>query len=232
MGFFAQLPDYWEAFVRLAYPSYCGACRAFLALDERDICHACRAKLPGLLFTPEESASSESLESLDEAWTLFPYASPVREIITGIKFEKKRWLVRTFEEAVTERARMLAAENHYDALVPVPVSKRTLVKREFNQAELIAGLVRKATGIPIASRLLAKRSGAAAQSHLTREERQVNLRGIFRKTGGSRIRGLSFLLIDDIMTTGATAAETARILKQHGARRVDLFALARTLRAS
>ncbi|MFA7002008.1 MAG: phosphoribosyltransferase family protein, partial [Candidatus Omnitrophota bacterium] len=169
---------------------------------------------------------------LDEAWTLFPYASPVREIITGIKFEKKRWLVRTFEEAVTERARMLAAENHYDALVPVPVSKRTLVKREFNQAELIAGLVRKATGIPIASRLLAKRSGAAAQSHLTREERQVNLRGIFRKTGGSRIRGLSFLLIDDIMTTGATAAETARILKQHGARRVDLFALARTLRAS
>lgn len=225
-----QLPDYWEAFIRLCYPSYCGGCRAFLGLDERDICHACRSKLMSCRLPPEEAGLQESFESLDEVWGLFDYESPVRELIAGIKFLKKRWLVRAFSDPIMEMACVIQSEHHYDAILPIPVSKMTLIRREFNQAELIADQIREATGIPVQKHLLRKRSGATAQSQLTQKERWINPWGIFDLNRTPNVQGRSFLLTDDIITTGATAEEAARLLKQNGAKRVDLFALARTSR--
>jgi ComF family protein len=227
-----QLPDYWEAFVRLYYPSYCGGCHAFLGLDEKVLCQTCHSKLLTHCFPPEEAGFHETFESLDEAWGVFAYDSPVKELITGIKFQKKRWLIRAFSEQVREMAVMIQSENHYDAILPIPLSKLTLIRREFNQAELIADHIGKATGVPVIKNLLHKCSHTIAQSQLSQKERWINPWGIFAVAAKREIRDRSFLLTDDIITTGATAEEAARILKQHGAKRVDLLALARTPRTS
>ena len=219
---------YVEAFLRLIYPAECGVCRAFLALEENGICKSCRAQLEILRFSREDAILKDRFEYLDEGWALYAYESPLKEIITAIKFARKRWLVRTFMEAVESLAVPLATENHYDAIVPIPIDRHRLLEREFNQAELLARLLARSTGITLETQLLRKRRATFAQSRLGREERKVNPRGAFRVSRFRAVRGKSFLMVDDIFTTGATAEEAARTLKQRGARRADLFALART----
>lgn len=219
---------YREALVRLVYPAHCGACRAFLELEEKGICGPCAERLRALRFSLEDAAVDGNFTQLDSAWTLYPYESPVKEMIAAIKFQRKRWLARTFKEAIGTLAAALTAEVRYDALVPVPLDRAKLVEREFNQSEILAHLVEQAAGIPVARRILRKSRSIPSQSLLGRTERLANPYGSFRVSGRADLEGKNFLIVDDIFTTGATAEEAARVLKQRGAKRVDLFALART----
>ncbi len=210
------------------YPATCGACTVLLELDEKGLCSNCRSSLQRLRFPVEDSCLPEPLGWVDEGWTLFPYESPVKEILTGIKFARKRWLVRIFREAIDSFFEALAGETAYDVLIPIPLDHRKHFEREFNQSELIAGLIQKKAGIRLNRRVLAKRRHTLPQSQLSREERQINLKNAFRVQKGAQIRGKTVLLVDDVLTTGATSSEAARMLKNHGAKRVDVFALART----
>lgn len=222
--------DYGEAFLRLFYPAYCGACRTFLEMNENGICSGCRQQVERLSYSPAEAALENRFDAIDEAWGLFPYESPVKDLIASIKFMKKRWLVRVFDSPLINIAKVLAAETHYDALVPIPLSLQNLIGREFNQAELIAARLAASVKIPVQTHLLRKRRHVSAQSQLFQKERETNPIGVFEAGEIKKITGKSFLLVDDVITTGATAEEAARTLKQHGAKRVDLFALAQTLR--
>jgi ComF family protein len=223
---------YGEAFLRLFYPAACGVCRAPLELNEQGICSTCRGQVERMSYSPDEAVLVDRFESVDEAWGLFPYESPIKELIAAIKFMKKRWLVRTFDEAIRHASSVLTAETCYDALVPIPLSLQNLMAREFNQAELIARRLSESSKLPVASNLLKKRMHIPEQSRLHRKERKANPLGVFKTGKTSAIRGKSFLLVDDVVTTGATAEEAARILKLQGAKRVDLFALARTPRTA
>jgi ComF family protein len=219
---------YQEAFLRLIYPAGCGVCQTLLEVEEQEICQGCRHKLSALRFSWNEAILHPHPPFLDDGWTLYPYESPAKEILMGIKFLRKRWLVRVFEEEMKPLVTAFASENHYDYLVPIPLDLQRLLVREFNQSELIAGLVSKCTGIPVNKTILKKRWKTPAQSQLSREERFVNLNQVFKVRAEEGIRSKALLLVDDIFTTGATAKEAARILKNYGAKRVDFFALART----
>ncbi len=219
---------YYEAFVRLLYPATCGGCTALLELDEKALCSNCRCSLLALRFPIEESVLKEPLTWIDEGWTLYPYESPVKEILTGIKFSRKRWLVRTFEEEIDSFFGALASETGYDFLIPIPLDHPKHFEREFNQSELIANLIEKTSGVRTNRRVLAKHRSTLPQSQLSREERLTNLKDAFQVYGAEKIRGKNLLLVDDILTTGATSSEAARILKNNGAKRVDIFTLART----
>lgn len=120
------------------------------------------------------------------------------------------------------------ALQRYDAIIPVPIHFSRRLEREFNQAEIIAKMISKWTGIPIISNMLHKVCVTPSQNELSREERLANLWGSFRVRKKRLASSQSFLLVDDILTTGATAEEAARVLRQHGAKRVDFIALART----
>lgn len=219
---------YAEAFLRLIYPATCGVCERLLELEEEGICGVCKSQLEGLRFSLEEAVLPGRFRALDEGWSLYPYASPAKEILAGIKFLKKRWLVRVFREALASLLAAVTSQASYDMLVPIPMDRAKLYEREFNQSELIAGLAAKQSGISLARKTLRKRRSSFPQSQLSREEREVNLRGAFQVWASERIRGRYVLLVDDIFTTGATAEEAARTLKDAGAKRVDLLTLART----
>ena len=218
-----------EAFFRLLYPASCAVCARGLLLSESGLCGTCGRRLSDLCFHPEEAVIDDhKFEFLDQAWALTPYESPVKEILTAIKFHRKRWLVRIFADLINPLSKALAGENSYDVILPIPVDRTKLLNREFNQAELFARLMAAATGIPLRRHILQKPQPTSIQSRLGQKERLMNLTGAFRVSSGTAVRGKNILLVDDIFTTGATAEESARTLKSSGASRVDIFAIAST----
>ncbi len=223
-----QFSLYTEAFLRLIYPSQCGACNTRLDLHESAVCPRCQTQLQQICLSYEDAIFTESLESLDDAWSLFPYEDPVKELLTGIKFYGKRWIIQAFEKPLAEMALALSSEYHYDFIVPIPLSRMKRLEREFNQSDLIAERVSRASGIPVNKSILKKYHTAVSQSALGHHERLANPFGAFHLKHAGAVKEKSVLLIDDIITTGSTANEAARILKKEGARRVDLLTLART----
>ena len=109
---------------------------------------------------------------------------------------------------------------------------RRLLKRRYNQSALIGQAVARRLDLPYRPALLQRRRATASQGHLSRDQRQRNLRGAFRVPARHKpaLRGAWIFLIDDVLTSGATANACARALKRAGARRVDLITLARVER--
>ncbi|MFZ5801862.1 MAG: ComF family protein [Candidatus Omnitrophota bacterium] len=228
MSWALELLRYKEAFLRIFYPSFCGSCRKELDLDESSLCRDCSTQFQEKLYSLRERTLPGPFLWLNGAWALFPYKPPVKDILCAIKMAGKRWLVHLFKNEMASWASALHAEHAYEGVLPVPIALRKLLMRQFNQSELLARDISKESGIPLFRSLLKKRRHVPAQSSLNRQERRVNLRGIFKVTDPGRVRGHAWLLIDDILTTGATAEAAAQALSEAGASRIDLLTVAYT----
>ena len=218
---------YREALLRLIYPAACALCDRMLEITESGLCISCGTEMESSAYGLEEACSSQEFEFLDGAWSLYPYESPAGEILSSVKFFKKQWLLPLFEKGLSRLAQAIAAETSYDALIPIPIDRKRLFEREFNQAELIAGMVSRPMAVPV-KKILKKVRGTSSQSGLGKRERQINLFQAFSLRHSAKAGGKNFLLVDDIFTTGATGEEAARLLKKHGARRIDVLTVART----
>jgi ComF family protein len=119
--------------------------------------------------------------------------------------------------------------NHSDADVVLPVPLHPVRERErgFNQAWLLADALARSWRIPTHRRALIRVRQTETQTHLDREERMANLRGAFAVRRPDAVAGRRVLLMDDVLTTGSTASECARILREAGARSVLVLTLAR-----
>jgi ComF family protein len=115
------------------------------------------------------------------------------------------------------------------ALVPVPLSRKRRRERGYNQAALIARAVSRESGIPIRARILKKIRERPPQAGLSREARRKNVAGVYRASLPPSLRGETLLLVDDVLTTGATADSASRALLAAGAGAVDVLALARVV---
>ncbi len=159
-----------------------------------------------------------------------PYAGQLKEMILGYKFEARLDFGRRLQECA------LAAFEHglraYPELggpglvVPVPLHPRRLLARGFNQSLEIARLLSARHGWPLHQEALARVRRTTPQMELAREARAENIRGAFAARG-EILAGRAVLLVDDIMTTGATLEECSRAMLGAGAARVDLLVLAR-----
>lgn len=154
----------------------------------------------------------------------FLYQPPVSQLITAFKYRGTLSHGRVLSLQLAEYLR----ERHsdpVDALLPVPLHWRRRWRRGFNQAEVIAAELGRAMDLPM-RRLLQRRRATPPQQTLGAAERARNLRGAFAPT--QPVAGLRLALIDDVVTTGATADELARTLLEAGAAVVDVWCLART----
>ena len=135
-----------------------------------------------------------------------------------------RWMVRAGAEILADA----------DLLVPVPLHRWRLFRRRYNQAGMLALAIGRLTGIAVAADALARIRATPSQGGLDRSARAHNVRGAFvvRPTRSARIRGRRTVVIDDVMTTGATVQECARVLRRGGAESVDVLTLARVVRPS
>ena len=121
-----------------------------------------------------------------------------------------------------------------DALVPVPLHWRRLWGRRFNQAAALAQVAAAARGLPVLTRALTRRRATPQQVGLSRSERAVNVQGAFSVTqdGMAAIHGKRLVLVDDVLTSGATVDTCARALIRAGARNVDVLVFARVVAAA
>jgi len=119
-----------------------------------------------------------------------------------------------------------------DLLIPVPLHWSRLLRRRYNQAAILAYAIRERGGPPVAPDALRRHRRTASQGNFGADRRRRNVRHAFGLKPGMNVRGLKIVLIDDVLTTGATVEECARVLKRNGAARVDVLTLARSLRGS
>lgn len=150
----------------------------------------------------------------------------MRTLVHDLKFRDRhdagrlfgRWLVEAGAELLTDA----------DLIVPVPLTRGRLLHRRFNQSAILAHQVSRLTGLAVDQSVLARTRRTAPQVGLTRRQRRENVAGAFAVAKGreARICGARIVLIDDVITTGATAGACARALKKSGAARVDVLSLA------
>lgn len=231
-----------QAFLNLVYPPHCALCRAETPPREH-LCAACRktaqriaSPFCEICSTPFEGqiegpfacpACRENKHDFDCA--IVPYLSrgAVRELIHRFKynhhFHLRHVLAGWLLEALAD-PRLQALP--FDQIVPVPLHPARERDRGFNQARVLAQFLARQTGIPMANALRRTRF-TTTQTRLDRETRIENLRNAFEMRHTVEVQNLHLLLIDDVLTTGATVNECARVLKRAGASSVRVVTVAR-----
>ncbi len=163
------------------------------------------------------------LNGFDQVYSFGAYESVLRKLIHVFKFEGVRTLQRPLGALL---AQALPRETSFDAVVPMPLHWRRRWQRGFNQSELLAREIARRWSVPV--RALVRRGRATApQAGLTSAQRRTNVEGAFEVKDAARLKGMRLLLVDDVLTTGATASACARALKRAGAAHVTFLALAR-----
>lgn len=210
----------------------CGRCRSRLAPATWPRCPRCHH--------PRGTGRSDSVDCLEcrdwpEALTIARYAwvltSPASELVHALKYEGWRELAPLMGAAMARVAReAVPADREHGIVVPMPTTAERLRGRGYNQATLLARSVARGLERPIVE-ALARTGAVASQTSLTPAERRENVRGAFRSvaTAARRLDGAHVILVDDVLTTGATAAEAATTLAGEGARSVSLVTFARAL---
>ena len=164
------------------------------------------------------------------------YEGGLRELIHLLKYDGVRpaanVLGRMLAEAISSLTPLLDATR--TVVIPVPLHKRKLREREFNQTELIARAALKCIPEPekfeMNLRVLERRRATQSQIGLSRHQRRENMRGAFGIAHANEIKGRTVLLVDDVYTTGTTASECARVLRRSGASKIYVATVARTLK--
>jgi len=160
----------------------------------------------------------------DATLALADYAPPVARMIAALKFGGRLPLAHAFGSLLAERAGHVL--HQADAICPVPLAYERLAERGFDQAHEIARRCAAICGLKLRPELLLRTRRTAAQMDLSLSERRRNVRGAFVARGD--LGHASIVVIDDVMTTGATLDEVAAALKGAGARTVTTLVMART----
>lgn len=153
----------------------------------------------------------------DAAVSVCRYTGIVKHSLVKYKFYNRPGYYRTFAKLLTKQIFKVTNSTKFDMIISVPLHKSREIKRGYNQALLISKALGKATGIRDCSKLLVRIRNTGAQSLLDRKSRLVNVKNAFYIANAELIKGKNILLIDDILTTGTTVNECARILKEAGA---------------
>ena len=230
-----------RAVADLIVPPVCLACHDPLAVHDA-LCASCwgqidfiRAPLCDRLGVPlpfdtggimVSAAAVADPPDYDRARAVAAFSGTIQKLIRGFKYSDRHDGRRLFGRW------LLAAGGHLiadcDVVVPIPLNRWRLLHRRFNQSAILANELARLTGCRVAPLALERIKATPSQVGLTTAERQTNVAGAFRVSSARRaeIAGRRVLVIDDVITTGATCNSAARALKSAGAARVDVLALA------
>ena len=192
-------------------------------------CARCGRFLPnamGLHGTPHCAACRRNAFAFEQARSFGGYEGTLRALIQRLKYSGYRPLAKPLGRFLAEAARRLE-EKSFDVLVPVPLHPRRQRQRGFNQAALLAQQVSRFLNIPLGAKDCVRVRDTPPQTGLRAAERRKNVAGAFHVPEPQRVRGRRVLLIDDVLTTGATAHACAQALRAAGARGVWVGTLAR-----
>jgi len=223
---------------------YCQLCDEPTDHPVHNICTACEAELPWLgancqccaLPLPVPGmicgACQNKPPSFSRVEAPWRYAFPVDNLITRFKHQAQWPHGRLLAELLSEHLRHAFDEGlpRPQALLPVPLARRRQRQRGFNQAQMLADWLCSSLDLPVRHDWLLRHLDTPAQQGLDAATRKRNLRQAFSLKQPAQVAGAHLALVDDVLTTGATAAMLAQLLRRAGALRVDVYCLARTPR--
>ncbi len=206
-------------------PDECPICGVRMTAHSSPVCPACRGSL-----LSESALAPVSSGHIPAIWSCLPYSGVLRECIKQFKYHGRKRMTRVFFDLAGEYlAEKPVPVDIIDSLIPVPICSARLRERRFNQSELIAGILCRLVSKPVCVHNLTKSENTPPQNGLSRNRRIDNLKGSFFTRDPAAMRDKTILLVDDVMTTGATLETCAEELLRAGAKKVLGFTLARTL---
>lgn len=207
-----------EILLELLFPPKCVLCRKLLKNGEQDLCRECREEAPCY---PNRKISLQFLDSFAAVWY---YEKNVRKSLLRYKFYGARSYAKNYGRLLAMK--VLETDLQFDVLTWVPVSRLRKFRRGYDQVELLAKAVGKELGITPVPLLRKIRHNRPQSGISDAAKRKANVLGAYRLVESGAVSGKRILLLDDILTTGATAGEAARVLKTAGAKEVHCAAIA------
>jgi competence protein ComFC len=153
----------------------------------------------------------------------------VLDVIHRYKYSRALWFEPFLADLLVQEAKPVLEKSKWDLIVPIPLHRLKKREREFNQAERLANCLSRATKIPVNANLLERMEFTRTQTTLTRSERAANVRNAFRLRKKQRLDGKKIILLDDVLTTGATTSACAKVLQKAGAAEICVWTVARGL---
>ena len=209
--------------IDLVFPQVCGICGK---LNKDGLCNKCKIKLEGLA---ENIILDKDLEEMyfNKLIYTFKYEGLIRKIILDYKFYEKSYIYECFVNFILKNEKILKKLQTYDTIIPVPISKKRMKERGYNQSLLIAKKLSKDLKIQLQENCLLKTKNIIEQSKLNKKQRAENIQNVYELKNGEILRNKQILLIDDIYTTGSTVNECAKILYQAKPKKIDVLVIAK-----
>ena len=240
----AGIKPWTDALLGLIYPDVCQLCGVARATRaEAYVCPDCRAQVRpitapfcercGLPFEGQITGKFECANCLEMELHFISARSavaarwPVLEAVHHYKYDDLMWYEDFLAEILTGGAREWFLQHAVDALVPVPLHPVKQRERGFNQAERLARRLSAAVAVPVRTDLLRRALPTPSQTRLSRAQRADNMRHAFALRREEKLKGGTYVLIDDVFTTGATTSACAKLLMKAGAERVCVWTVAR-----
>lgn len=230
----------WRKALSLLFPSACGVCEEDLPEDVRALCDRCRTTFPrwtGLSCRvcgtplPDGGARCFTCRGRRRAFrfcrSVGLYEGSLRKAILLFKYAGREEMARPLAASLRDLFFSRAELRRADGVVPVPLHFIKRHARGFNQSDLLAKNFAELAGLPFEGETLIRSRWTWAQARLGKEKRKKNVAGAFSLRHPEKMKNRRLLLIDDVCTTGATVEACARLLKQAGARTVDVLTVAR-----
>ena len=206
----------------------CAGCRAKARFIQQPFCQRCGRPFEGDITTQFECSNCREMEwHFQSARSAVMARDPVMEVIHRYKYQRALWFEPFLADLLIRAAVPVLDQQKPSMIVPVPLHPTKQREREFNQAERLARHLGAAMQIPVNKRLLRRVVPTRTQTQLSRQERLANVRNAFAMRGGQRLNGERIVLVDDVLTTGATTSACARVLTAAGAGEVCVWTVAR-----
>lgn len=225
------------AIADFAYPRVCPVCGNPSDRPGRFVCWNCMASLgdgtakEAVCIVCGKEIDARIIDSLcrdcrkskphfDMVRSALPYGDAIRALLHDFKYNRQTWLARDLVDMLEGCARASFDIREIDVAIPVPLHPVKFVLRSYNQSSLLASALAKRIGVPFLGGALRRLRDTPTQTHLGVAGRRANVAGAFAAAMPEEIRSRTVLVVDDVMTTGATMDEIAKILKAAGAWRV------------
>ncbi|MBT3229256.1 MAG: ComF family protein [Candidatus Marinimicrobia bacterium] len=210
--------------IDLIYPPLCLICDQRIAHARLEICGSCLEEFK-LIGRPHTQFSVPGEIYISGAWALFEFDKPFQQLIHHLKYSRRRKpigiVLNHYESQILDQL----PTNKIDLVISIPLHPRKFRERGYNQVDNMSQWLTEKLDTELGNQFVKRKKYTTSQTKLNAEERMKNVRAAFGVTDKTAIKGKHVLLVDDVLTTGATANALAELLAQSGASKIDLITL-------